>query len=98
DVAIKDAILLTKVTEQAVQQAVEAKLPSNTEAHEQANEILDSLRKGLSICEQSLNTAEQIPAYRSCVATVRGLAMASVGELAGQLWATSGAARLGLFW
>lgn len=98
DAAIKDALLQGKATELAVQNVINEKLPANSLAREAATGILEATQSGLSLCEQSLNTTKQIADYNKCVDAVRAMAFASVGELTGRLWASSGAARLGLFW
>ncbi|XP_034485394.1 uncharacterized protein LOC117790179 [Drosophila innubila] len=82
---------------QTVKLALEEKLPANTEAREMGNEILAALERGLKICDENLKKDSQIAAYNMCVASNKGLAMASLGELAGQQWAKSGASRPGLF-
>lgn len=97
DVAIKEALLAGAATEQAVQRVIEEKLPIESEARQYSQSIMDFLRLGLKNCENSLTTVQQIPDYKKCVETARGLAMASMGELAGQHWSSSGAARLGSF-
>lgn len=96
--AIKEAILAGAAAEQAVQRVIDDKLPPNSEAREHSISVMEFLRLGLKNCEKGLTTVPEIPEYMKCVDIARGLAMASVGELAGQHWANSGAARLGLFW
>lgn len=98
DAAIKDALVQGKAAELAVQTMINEKLPANSLARDAATGILESAQTGLSLCEQSLNTTKQIADYYKCVNAVRGMASASVGELAAKHWASSGATRLGLFW
>lgn len=98
DAAIKDALLQGKATELAVQNVINEKLPANSPARDASTGILEATQSGLSLCEQSLNSTKQIAEYNKCVDAVRAMAFASVGELAGRHWASSGAARLGLFW
>lgn len=95
--AIKEALLAGAATELAVQRVIEEKLPIDSEARQYSQSIMDFLRLGLKNCEKGLTTVQQISDYQKCVDIARGLAMASVGELAGQHWASSGAARLGCF-
>ncbi|XP_032596445.1 uncharacterized protein LOC116805835 [Drosophila grimshawi] len=86
--------------EQAVSLALEKKLPPSSEARREGAEILATLNQGLKTCDQQLrsNGLVGLDAYNTCVSSLQGLAMASIGELAGQHWAKSGASRPTLFW
>ncbi|KAH8395914.1 hypothetical protein KR215_010923, partial [Drosophila sulfurigaster] len=80
-----------------VKEMLDEKLPPNAEARDSGNMLLDSVKKALSICDEALIKDQQIVKHTNCVAETKVWALISVGELAGQSWAKSGASRPGLF-
>jgi len=79
--------------------ALEEKLPANAEAREAGDEILVTFSRSLKLCDDAFNKNPLLglETYIICVTSNKGMAMASLGELAGQQWAKSGASRPGLF-
>ncbi|KAL7727119.1 hypothetical protein ACLKA6_016081 [Drosophila palustris] len=95
---LENALQNSQNAVQAVKLALEENLPANADARESANDILATLELGLKSCDENFKKDLQIVTYNKCVASNKGMAMASLGELAGQQWAKSGASRPGLFW
>ncbi|KAH8312259.1 hypothetical protein KR044_009980, partial [Drosophila immigrans] len=76
---------------------LDEKLPPNAEAAENANMLWESVKTSLKICDENAKKDLQVVNYNKCVDETKVWAVASVGELAGQSWAKSGASRPGLF-
>lgn len=98
DASIELALQRGAIAEQTVREAIEQKLPPTVEARQDGAYILDTIKVGLKSCETQLRSNKLVAEYNNCVGTLQGLAMASVGELAGQHWAKSGASRPTLLW
>ncbi|XP_017856154.1 PREDICTED: uncharacterized protein LOC108608999 [Drosophila arizonae] len=98
DVSIELTLQRGVVAERTLRAAIEEKLPPTAEAQQDGAYVLDTFLVGLKGCETQLRANKQVAEYNNCVSTLQGLAMASVGELAGQHWARSGASRPTLFW
>ncbi|XP_030370917.1 uncharacterized protein LOC115621410 [Scaptodrosophila lebanonensis] len=83
-----------------VQNAISEKLPPTGLPEGQV--VLESFETGLRSCDEELRKTLKTTEYHVCVNELLGMAMASLGDLAGNLWPAyagkSGASRPTLFW
>ncbi|XP_064549995.1 uncharacterized protein LOC135436349 [Drosophila montana] len=98
EVPIEETLQRGVMAVETVRRAVDEKLPPSAEARQEGTEILASFQQSLKSCEEQLRKTRLVSEYNTCVSTLQGLALASIGELAGQHWAKSGASRPTLFW
>ncbi|KAH8358720.1 hypothetical protein KR093_002017, partial [Drosophila rubida] len=94
---VTEALTRSQVVIETVKLALDEKLPPNAEARENGEMLLDSVKLALKNCDEALKKDLQIAIYNKCVEEIKIYGMISVGELAGQSWAKSGASRPGLF-
>ncbi|EDW58633.2 uncharacterized protein [Drosophila virilis] len=98
EVPIEETLQRGAIAMETLRRALDEKLPPSAEAHQEGSEILASFQQSLKTCEAQLRKNQLVSEYNTCVGTFQGLALASIGELAGQHWAKSGASRPTLFW
>ncbi|KAH8375966.1 hypothetical protein KR200_011168, partial [Drosophila serrata] len=100
--AVDQAIAWANNVYQTVAVVTREKLPVSTQAQKEGQDMLDTFKLGLTHCETELKTTRNVDQHKTCVNALTAGYYASLGQLAGELWAihgaTSGASRIRLFW
>ncbi|KAH8308259.1 hypothetical protein KR059_009206, partial [Drosophila kikkawai] len=100
--AVDQAIAWANNVYQTVGVVTREKLPVTASAQKEGQDMLDTFKLGLTHCETELKATRNVDQHRTCVNALTAGYYASLGQLAGELWAihgaTSGASRLTLFW